>query len=196
MSENDEKKFTQEDVNKIVGERLKNHVPKADFEALQAKNKELETANSKLTIERDTLKTKVEELESAGKTEVEKANAKAEAVAKELADMKAAAEKREKYDAGIKEINSKVSEAQLGKGAAEYVAVNFRPGDDPVKFLETHMPLMKTSYPPPNVGDGGRGSGNPPKTSFTRQQIKDMTPEEFSKNESAIHEAMAKGEIK
>jgi|GEM_PF-1448206 len=188
----DEKKFTQADVDRILGDRLKNHVPKADFEALQA---EVEALKG--------YKTKVEELESAGQTEAEKWKRKAEAetkradaAAKELADMKAAAEKREKYDAGIKEINSKVSEAQLGKGAAEYVAVNFRPGDDPVKFMETHMPLMKASYPPPNVGDGGRGSGNPPKTSFTRQQIKDMTPEEFSKNESAIHEAMAKGEIK
>ena len=132
----DEKIYTEADLKAAVEKKFNEALP-ARLKGLNDKIEKLEAEKAEISTEKDALKTKVEELESSAKSEITKANERTEKVEKELADMKAAAEKREKYDSGLKEINSKVSEAQLGKGAAEYVAVNFRPGDDPVKFLET-----------------------------------------------------------
>lgn len=66
------KTFTQEEVNKIVADRLKRHRPD-DYEDLKAKA------------------AKLDELEEAQKTELERAQAAAEAAQKELDEMKAKA---------------------------------------------------------------------------------------------------------
>lgn len=166
----------------------------------KARDKELEAKLAEYA-DYDDLQTENEKLKSAGQSEAEKliarieaAEKKTEAAEKKASELAANEEKRQKHDAALKEIGTKIKAAQLGKGVSDYLAINFRPGDDPTEFLERHMPLMKSSYPPSSVGDAGRGGGSPT-TKFTKQQIKDMSPEEFEKNQPAIHEAMAKGEI-
>jgi len=147
MSENDEKKFTQEDVNKIVGERLKNHVPKADFEALQA---EVEALKG--------YKTKVEELESAGQTEAEKWKRKAEAETKR-AD---AAETRINNHLQRKELlggaKTLIEKRQLSRPdkALANLALMVKPGDTLDTVEKVYLPQLADSFPPSNVGSGGR----------------------------------------
>ncbi len=154
----DEKKFTQADVDRILGDRLKNHVPKADFEALQA---EVEALKG--------YKTKVEELESAGQTEAEKWKRKAEAETKR-AD---AAERKESDRLALLELQRTakdlVDKRKLREGAYDLIEGMIRPGDDISKIEKEYLPKVEKYFPPANVGGGGR------------DMTPDLKPNEFNR---------------
>lgn len=130
----DEKKFTQADVDRILGDRLKNHVPKADFEALQAE---------------------VEALKGY-KTEAEKWKRKAEAETKR-AD---AAERKESDRLALLELQRTakglIDKRKLREGAYDLIEGMIRPGDDISKIEKEYLPKLEKYFPPANVGGGGR----------------------------------------
>ena len=162
----DEKIFTQADFEAKLNERMKNHVPKADLEALQA---EVEALKG--------YKTKVEELESAGQTEAEKWKRKAEAETKR-AD---AAETRINNHLQRKEllgsVRGLIDKRQLSKPDKALATLEkmIRPGDTLEKVEKEYFPVVSEIFPPANVGGGGRDQSTPPQPNAFNQAVLNAT---------------------
>lgn len=168
--------FTQEDVDRIVKDRLARvkAEPPADYDDLKAKA------------------AKLDELEQANKTELEKAIARAEQ-AEQVA--KAAADRARRAD-----IKSAVTSAATVAGAVDPDAVLALLGDDAVTvgddgqvtgadeavkaLLESKpylvgKPANSAETKPAPSGDGGPRGGGDGKPQLTRADLARMTPDEI-----------------
>lgn len=128
------KTFTQDEVNAIVGERLKRESAKyADYDALKEKA------------------TKFDEIQEANKTELEKANEKAASLEKELADIRKSNEIRDMREKVAKETGVP---ADLLTGETE----------EECKAFAEKLNAYKKPESYPSVKDGGEVGGTAKKT--------------------------------
>jgi hypothetical protein len=136
---NEEKTFTQAELDQIIGERLKREREKyVDYDSLKEKA------------------AKLDEIEEASKSELQKATEKAERLETELSQLKRAEEIR-----GVREAVA----TQYG------IPTNLLSGETEETCTEQAKALLefKSSTPYPNVRDGGELTGNMVKGSNKEQ---------------------------
>lgn len=174
-----DKKFTQAELDKIIADRLGKEQVKFD-----AKIKELEetagkTELEKLTAERDRYK---EQAETGGKTH---GQGLAKAEAKVAALVAKAREDR---------LDSVIAQADLSDAVGDDGTVDAVKVKTAIEKVLTDFPEWKAA-PGSSGGELGKHGDGSSKPTFTRQQIKDMTPEERVAKLDELNAAAAEGRI-
>jgi len=187
MGDPDEKKFTQADVDRIVAERLARETTKHEAELAAEKKKS--ASAEKLKADNDKLKADLAAKDEAGKTAMEKLQGDFEKRVSVLEEKNKTLE-ADKAANDLKAL--KVERAAAGNYPPWYAE---RVVGSTAEEIDADLKVLHAKAGDRNFGAGG-GSGGNPTPKFTRAQIKAMTPEEYEKNETAILDAMAKGEIK
>lgn len=178
-----DKAFTQADLDRIVGERIKSEQTKHQkaLDALQA------TAGKS---ELEAAQIKQQQAEAALKDSFRTSGLKVATMAAKIAATGAREDRRE---AVLAQAKTGIEAAVGDDGTVDEAAVNAA-----VTAVLESFPEWKVDAVPPVPGASGvpMGTGGTPPASFTRDQIKAMTPEEYVKNREAIHKAMAAGLVK
>lgn len=176
-----EPKFSQADLDRIVGERIaaekaKHDKALADAQALAGKNE-----TEKLTIERDQATARAQEATQKAAERVAKTEAKVAAIAAGAnPDRLAAIVRNADLSAAVKdgEVDEAAVKAAIDKVLTEYPEWKAKPGG-----------------PTQSGGEMNGGGGDGGKPRFTRQQLEQMPPDEMAKRIDEINEAIADGRV-
>lgn len=175
--------FTQAELDRIVGERLARERDRyGDYDALKEKA------------------SKLDEIEAANQTELEKAQKAQEAAQRQLEELKAREQRRAVSDA----IRAEAIKANAVDADAVVALVlanhDLKVGDDGkvagvdeviAALTESNKRLFGTSNGQPDPDQGARSGGRP--TQLTRDALKNMTPDEISqaRREGRLDDLMA-----
>lgn len=173
-----EKTFTQADLDKLIGERLAKEKVKYDQQIKDLTDNAGKSEVEKLTAERDRYKDQAESGSKSGAERLAKAEAKTAALAAGGRGDRLAKIVAEANLDGVVDDDGTVDETKL-KTAVDKVLTDF--------------PEWKAN--PGSSGGELGGKDAEGKPTFTRQQIKDMSPEERAKRVDELNEAMAAGRI-
>lgn len=175
-----EAKFSQADLDRIIGERVaaektKHEKALADAQALAGKNE-----TEKLTIERDQATQRANEATQRAAERVAKTEAKVAAIAAGAnPDRLAAIVRNADLAAAVKD--GDVDENAI-KAAVE-------------KVLTEYPEWKKATGTGPTSSGGELNGGNSGKPTFTKKQLEEMPPEEMAKRIDEINEAIADGRV-
>lgn len=172
-------KFTQADLDRIIGERVAAEQAKAkkaieDAQALAGKNE-----TEKLTIERDQAKQQATEAETKAAERIAKTEAKVAAIA--------AGANPERVAAIVR--NADLS-AAVKDGEPDEAAIKAA-----VEKVLTEYPEWKAKPGGPAQSGGELNGGGSNKPTFTREQLSKMTPTEVAERADEINSALAEGRV-
>jgi hypothetical protein len=174
-----EAKFTQADLDRILGERLASEKTKHDQALKQAQELAGKNETEKLTIERDQATQRAQEATQKAAERVAKTEAKVAAIAAGAnPDRLAAIVRNADLTAAVKD--GEVDEAAV-KAAIDAVL--------------TEYPEWKKAHTGPSSSGGELNGSESGKPSFTRAQIEAMSPDERVRRIEEINDAMANGRI-
>lgn len=180
-----DKTFTEEQVNKIVQERLAREQKKyADYDDLKAKA------------------SKFDELDEQNKSELQKANDRAAKLERDLADATAAAQDSLLRSAVISEAaKRKVVDPDAALALVDRSLLEFGDDGSPTNIADAMDQLLKAKPYLVGGGTGTRGSadlgarGGDGKGQLGRDALKTMTPEQIVKaRREGRFDALARGE--
>ena len=174
-----EAKFSQADLDRIIGERLaaekaKHDQALADAQALAGKNE-----TEKLTIERDQAVQRATETQTKAAERVAKTEAKVAAIA--------AGANPQRVDAIVR--NADLAKA-VKDGEVDEAAVKAA-----VDAVLKEYPEWKATATTTASGGELNGGGGKGKPTFTRKQLEDMPPEEMAARIDEINEAIGDGRV-
>ena len=177
--------LTQKQLDDIVAKRL------AEAEKKHAKAlADLQATAGKSELEAAQIKAQQAE---AAKTEVTKTSASRIAATEAKLAAHLAGARPDRLDAILKQAD--LTDAVSDTGDVDETKV--KAAIDAVLVAYPEWKGEIPAPPPPGASGVPMGGGTPTTpTSFTREQIAKMTPEEYSKNREAIHKAMAEGRVK
>lgn len=142
MSE-DEKKFSQAEVETMIQDRLKRS--KGEIDELKQKIDGLTNKAAKF-----------DEIENAGKTEAEKWKKKWEAEKKRGDGLETKITNHQQLRSLRSDAKKLIESKQLREGAYEMVETMIRPDDDLDKIEKEYIPRLAKYFPPSSIGSSGR----------------------------------------
>lgn len=173
-----EKKFTQADLDRILGEKLGKEKTKYEAQLKELQESAGKTELEKVTAERDRYKTQAESGTKTAGERLVQAEAKVAAVTLKARPDRVAQVIKQADLAGAVGDDGEVDDAKV-QAAIEKVLADF--------------PEWKAT--PGKSGNEVGGNDPDGKPTFTRQQIKDMSPEERARRVDELNAAMAEGRI-